>query len=264
MSDAQAVAQEAEEKISVPPVMAGYTYFADFETRPLMRASITLSEAPWFKWVHLLQVPLGHRRKGIATALLKRAIADADEHGWTLRVEPEQYGDDPGNEMPTEALKAWYRRFGFRHVDEYGPDCFIMERRPGAKELRNSGRGRVSTGMPTSLYLDQFGSYVWDLFGFPPYLVGSALCRTDYRDVDIRLILSDEQYEAWALGHPHDPHRNARWVSLVLAYSALGTQMIGLPIDFQIQQQTFANKRFSREDGHNRSCIGMVPARFKE
>src|SRR5690242_3959976 len=96
----------------------------------------------------------------------------------------------------------------------------------------------VGTGMPASLWLDEFGSQIYGAFGHFPYLVGSAVYGKTWRDVDVRLILTDEEYERWELGDPRDPHRNERWVSLVMAYSALGKIMTGLPIDFQIQQRT--------------------------
>ena len=72
------------------------------------------------------------------------------------------------------------------------------------------------------------------------------------------MILSDEEYEAAGFGKPEHCHMNAKWVALCLAFSSLGKEMTGLPIDFQIQQQTYANKHFKR----NRSAIGMIPGRF--
>lgn len=78
-------------------------------------------------------------------------------------------------------------------------------------------------GMPVSLYLDEFGSQVWSAFGHPPYHVGSSLTKkTGWRDVDVRLILNDEEYAHMELGDPERTHHNAKWVSLILAYSALG------------------------------------------
>jgi len=116
----------------------------------------------------------------------------------------------------------------------------------------------VGTGMPTSLYLEEFGSQVWAAFGEPPYLVGSALFGKQWRDVDIRLILDDKEYERLGLGDPELPHHNGKWVSLCMAYAALGKQMTGLPIDFQIQQMTHANKKFAG----GRSAIGFVSLRI--
>jgi hypothetical protein len=70
------------------------------------------------------------------------------------------------------------------------------------------------------------------------------------------LILEDEEYERMGIGDPKYPHRNAKWIALVLAFSALGKQMTGLPIDFQIQQQTLANETYTQEDGCIRSALG--------
>lgn len=114
-------------------------------------------------------------------------------------------------------------------------------------------------GMPAGLYLDEFGHQVWAAFGHMPYLVGSALERKQWRDVDVRLILPDDEYERMGLGDPKYSHHNGKWVSLVLAYSALGKAMTGLPIDFQIQQQTDANEQYSKP----RSALGAIPLRIK-
>lgn len=115
-------------------------------------------------------------------------------------------------------------------------------------------------GMPAGLFLDEFGSQIWAAFGHLPYLVGSALENKQWRDVDVRLILCDDEYARLELGEPGDAHRNERWVSLVLAYSALGKAMTGLPIDFQIQQQTDANTRYGSRP---RSALGTTPQRVK-
>lgn len=116
----------------------------------------------------------------------------------------------------------------------------------------------MGVGIPAALLLNEFGSQVWSAFGEPPYLVGSALAGKQWRDVDVRLILSDKTYRSMGLGDPKYQHQNAKWVSLCLAYSALGKAMTGLPIDFQIQQQSHANKAF---DGP-RSALGGVALRI--
>jgi hypothetical protein len=115
--------------------------------------------------------------------------------------------------------------------------------------------------MPAELYLQEFGSQVWAAFGEAPFHVGSSvMAKKNWRDVDVRLILPDEEYERLGLGNPARPHLNAKWVSLCLAYSGLGKQMTGLPIDFQIQQRTYANRKFKGV----RSALGIVPLRIKE
>lgn len=119
----------------------------------------------------------------------------------------------------------------------------------------------MGVGMPHALKLQEFGSQVWAAFGHPPYHVGSSVRdKAGWRDVDVRLILPDEEYEALGFGKPgQDEHNNDRWVAFVLAFSALGREMTGLPIDFQIQQRSHANKAYPRE---LRSALGMVPSRF--
>lgn len=122
---------------------------------------------------------------------------------------------------------------------------------------------RPGIGMPAALLLDEFGLLVADAFGGlqnVPYHVGSSLVGKVWRDVDVRLILSDEEYAALGLGDPEKPHSERRWVALVRAFSALGREMTGLPIDFQIQQASDAQKKFSRE--HVSSALG-VNAQFR-
>jgi hypothetical protein len=118
----------------------------------------------------------------------------------------------------------------------------------------------MGVGMPAALLLNEFGSKVWDAFGEPPFHVGSSLGqKSGWRDVDVRLMLSDETYAAMGLGDPDRPHDNGRWVALCLAFSVLGREMTGLPIDFQIQQMSHANNKHKG----NRSTIGWVPLRIK-
>lgn len=102
--------------------------------------------------------------------------------------------------------------------------------------------------------LNRFGAYVQEAWGHFPYLVGSTLVRADYRDVDVRLILPDDEYERLLgpLAHPH--YMNDRWNAHVIAWTHFGQVITHLPIDFQIDQQTEANELY---DGR-RHTIGMV------
>lgn len=109
-------------------------------------------------------------------------------------------------------------------------------------------------GMPAALYLDYFGALIWDAFGTNAYHVGSSLTGKGWRDVDIRLILDDAEYEAQGLGDPKHPQQNAKWVALCLAFSSLGKSVTGLPVDFQIQQQSRAN---AENEDKPRSAIGV-------
>ncbi len=107
--------------------------------------------------------------------------------------------------------------------------------------------------MPAALYLQKFGQILYDTFGEMPYQVGSSMCmKADgtWRDVDIRILLSDEDY-AREYGDFKQPHRSGRWVGMTMAFSALGKAMT----DFQIQQQSHANEKYSTKDGHGRSAL---------
>ena len=64
-------------------------------------------------------------------------------------------------------------------------------------------------------------------FGKIPYLVGSALTRPDYRDVDIRICITDEQLRDLPLLR--------RDFNMML--SLWGQRATGLPIDCQVQNQ---------------------------
>ena len=81
---------------------------------------------------------------------------------------------------------------------------------------------------------------VYRAFGHAPYLVGSVLSRPDFRDIDLRLILDDEEFERMV------PSEEINLL-LNIAISGLIEHAAGLPyqIDFQIQQQTAANAEFS-------------------
>lgn len=103
----------------------------------------------------------------------------------------------------------------------------------------------MPVGMPHQLLLKEFGNHIYNAFGYVAYHVGSSLHnKTGWRDVDVRLILPDEEYNRLELGSPSAPHANARWVSLVRAWSSFGKDLIGLPIDFQIQRATEANMEY--------------------
>lgn len=112
-------------------------------------------------------------------------------------------------------------------------------------------------GMPAGLYLEEFGRIVADAFDATPYHVGSSVPGHEragqYRDVDVRVLLDDDVYAAMGFGDPERPHLSAKWVALVMAFSELGRRMTGLPIDFQIQQVSYANEKFAT----GRSALGV-------
>lgn len=102
----------------------------------------------------------------------------------------------------------------------------------------------MSVGMPAGIRLSKFGAVVRDYFGHVAYHVGSSLTSKQWRDVDVRLILSDEEF-ADRFGPDKSAETNPKLGAITLAFATLGQQMTGLPIDFQIQPQTWANEQYS-------------------
>jgi hypothetical protein len=78
------------------------------------------------------------------------------------------------------------------------------------------------------------------------FLVGSALTRCDYRDVDLRVLLSDEMFDR-EFSNPV----KVRYMNRAL--SMWGQRETGLPIDFQVQRMTEANEQY---DGR-RNAMGI-------
>jgi hypothetical protein len=98
----------------------------------------------------------------------------------------------------------------------------------------------MSTGMPAGIWLAKFGGLVRDYFGHVAYHVGSSLDRKDWRDVDVRLIMPDDEFEQ-LFGQVKNT-ANRKLAAITLAFAALGKEMTGLPIDFQIQPMSHANE----------------------
>jgi hypothetical protein len=73
---------------------------------------------------------------------------------------------------------------------------------------------------------------------YGPYLVGSSTESSDYRDVDVRLIMKDEHFDA-IFGD-----RTRFWSLFCWSISEWLTKATDLPIDFQVQRMTEANEKF--------------------
>jgi hypothetical protein len=99
-------------------------------------------------------------------------------------------------------------------------------------------------GPPDLFKLEQFGRYIRDALDEVPYLVGSCLHREDWRDVDVRVILPDEKYDALFGERTVPACLSAKWNAWCLAFAALGRDTTGLPIDFQIDRMTEANAQY--------------------
>ena len=97
----------------------------------------------------------------------------------------------------------------------------------------------MSTLSPPVLHrLDRACKPLVEVFGRHVYLVGSQQQRTAgaLSDVDVRLILSDDDYEHLTLDWPDGLH-----TLLDFAIGAYLREATGMPIDFQIQQRSTAN-----------------------
>jgi hypothetical protein len=107
--------------------------------------------------------------------------------------------------------------------------------------------------------VNRFGCYVLDAFGDRPYLVGSALRHAGYRDVDVRLILSDDEFAA-RFGEITKPrYLNDCWNAHCIAWTYFGQAYTGLLIDFQIDQQTQANEEYGDKRRHPLGIAGWGP-----
>ena len=86
------------------------------------------------------------------------------------------------------------------------------------------------------------------------YLVGSSLERHDWRDIDVRLLLSDEEFSVlFPYAHAGLWEQDPRWLLMTVSISRHISALTGLPIDFQFQPQTHANDRHKGR----RSAIGI-------
>jgi len=102
--------------------------------------------------------------------------------------------------------------------------------------------------------LDEACRVFEESFDFGVYLVGSVMSRPDFRDVDVRAIVADETFaRLYPRADPKNPMRDAYWALVMAALSLYLRVATGLPIDFQVQQQTAANEEFPGV----RSALGL-------
>jgi hypothetical protein len=111
---------------------------------------------------------------------------------------------------------------------------------------------------PNYFNLNSACKVVQDAFrdeGFGCYLVGSSLVRRDYRDVDVRYIMADAEFDLMFPGAVGQPHLNAKWTLLCTSIALFLQLQSNLPIDFQIQRMTEANKEFPDSARHPLGCF---------
>ena len=103
------------------------------------------------------------------------------------------------------------------------------------------------------MLLNQFGDFVSEAFGTNSvYHVGSSMGdnKKDWRDVDIRVLLTDEQWQNLELLDPTENHYDPKWRALCIVFSHYGKHITGLPIDFQLQRIADANERYPGNRSH--------------
>lgn len=122
--------------------------------------------------------------------------------------------------------------------------------------MRTEGRTKSKASwldVPEFFRLDVACRPLVDAFGATPYLVGSCLERSDYRDVDISLMLPDEQFSAMF------PNKYAN-LFMNAAVSEWLSARTGLRIDFKFQDTTKANT----EHHGQRNPLGVRGELFKK
>lgn len=88
-----------------------------------------------------------------------------------------------------------------------------------------------------------------EAFGDPPYLVGSVNDKPDFRDVDVRSILADDEFDALF------KNNEFLWSLLCMSVSEYLRSATGLPVDYQVQKMSVANEKFP--GAGQRNALGM-------
>jgi hypothetical protein len=121
---------------------------------------------------------------------------------------------------------------------------------PSEESSRTSGNSSSPrkkanyVGAPKIFALEQACRDVTEAFGgYGCYLVGSALQTPDWRDVDVRFIMKDEEFAALFPDAGQHWEQDPRWLLMTVSISERLSKVTGLPIDFQFQPQTHSNER---------------------
>ena len=102
-------------------------------------------------------------------------------------------------------------------------------------------------GAPNFFNLNHACQALTEAFGYHVYLVGSSLKQKDYRDVDVRCILCDDEYDRLFPKATKRPDLHPLWSLMCTAISEWLSSRTGLPIDFQIQKQSDATVEYDGE-----------------
>lgn len=93
--------------------------------------------------------------------------------------------------------------------------------------------------------LDHASLIVDRAFDSRAYLVGSCLEHPHWRDVDVRVVLADDEYaHLFRCGLGSTMRADPMWSLICASVSEYLSRLTGLPIDFQVQQRTYATEKF--------------------
>jgi hypothetical protein len=113
-------------------------------------------------------------------------------------------------------------------------------------------------GSPGYFHLNNAAPILAEAFGTVPFLVGSACTVRDWRDVDVRVMLDDAEYDRLFPGLDGNPRTNALWSLLCASVSDWLGRATGLPVDFQVQRATRAGEHYR---GKKRIALGIFDDR---
>lgn len=116
-------------------------------------------------------------------------------------------------------------------------------------------RRETYVGSPGYFLLNQACLAVNAAFDTTCFLVGTAVSYRSWRDVDVRAIVPDEQYERLFAGITGQPRIHPLWSLLCSSTSLWLGQATGLPVDFQVQSQSIS----TRYAGCPRVPLGLFP-----
>jgi len=149
-------------------------------------------------------------------------------------------------------------------------------------QLEKGQRPVTGVGQPAYKQLHMFAELVEQAFpGAYVYLVGTAAVSKEWRDVDVRIVLTGRLYRRYcadqitaeriAKAAPQPQHRRSaalhdensanvwplgrRRAALELAFCALARDMTGLPVDVQFMSRGYA--RWLKYDHHYAARLGQ-------
>lgn len=115
-------------------------------------------------------------------------------------------------------------------------------------------------GVPAIFKLELACQHLFRGFGHVCYLVGSALQRPDWRDIDIVMIMPDDEFAAEFPNAGTNWEFDAKWLIMTIAISEWLSAQCGHMVDFKFQQRTAANERHKGP----RNAMGLIFANSQD